>query len=72
VVLYRDHIATGHIDIEKIIALAKFVLILAIASIPVAMPAVLSVTMALGALAMSKQKAIVGILRLHLIFVPKI
>ncbi len=38
----------------------QFVLILAVASIPVAMPAVLSVTMALGALALSKQKAIVS------------
>lgn len=60
VVLCRDHILTGQIDFEKLIALAKFVLILAIASIPVAMPAVLSVTMALGALAMSKHKAIVS------------
>jgi len=60
VVLYRDHIAVGHIDVHKILLLAKFVLILAIASIPVAMPAVLSVTMALGALAMSRQKAIVS------------
>jgi H+-transporting ATPase len=40
--------------------LAQFVLILVVASIPVAMPAVLSVTMALGALALSKQKAIVS------------
>ncbi|MBC2593683.1 plasma-membrane proton-efflux P-type ATPase [Ruficoccus amylovorans] len=38
----------------------QFVLILAVASIPVAMPAVLSVTMALGALALSRQKAIVS------------
>lgn len=38
----------------------QFVLILAVASIPVAMPAVLSVTMALGALALSKHKAIVS------------
>jgi len=60
VVLYRDHIATGHINLHEIIRLVKFVLILAIASIPVAMPAVLSVTMALGALAMSKRKAIVA------------
>ncbi len=37
----------------------EFVLILVIASIPVAMPAVLSVTMALGAKALSKHKAIV-------------
>jgi H+-transporting ATPase len=40
--------------------LIQFVLILAVASIPVAMPAVLSVTMALGALALSKMKAIVS------------
>ncbi len=40
--------------------LLQFVLILVVASIPVAMPAVLSVTMALGALALSKQKAIVA------------
>ena len=38
----------------------EFVLVLIIASIPVAMPAVLSVTMALGALALSKKKAIVS------------
>ena len=40
--------------------LIQFVLILVVASIPVAMPAVLSVTMALGALSLSKQKAIVS------------
>ena len=39
--------------------LVQFVLILVVASIPVAMPAVLSVTMALGALALSRMKAIV-------------
>ncbi|MBS0652362.1 MAG: plasma-membrane proton-efflux P-type ATPase [Verrucomicrobia bacterium] len=39
--------------------LIQFVLILIIASIPVAMPAVLSVTMALGALKLSKLKAVV-------------
>jgi H+-transporting ATPase len=39
--------------------LVQFILILVIASIPVAMPAVLSVTMALGALSLSRQKAIV-------------
>ncbi|OQY12104.1 MAG: plasma-membrane proton-efflux P-type ATPase [Desulfobacteraceae bacterium 4572_19] len=59
IALYRDHYA-GAIGINDILDLAKFVLILAIASIPVAMPAVLSVTMALGALAMSKKKAIVS------------
>lgn len=39
--------------------LIQFVIILIVASIPVAMPAVLSVTMALGALRLSKLKAIV-------------
>ena len=38
----------------------QFVLLLIVASIPVAMPAVLSVTMALGTLVMSKEKAIVS------------
>ncbi|MCG6886424.1 MAG: plasma-membrane proton-efflux P-type ATPase [Proteobacteria bacterium] len=40
--------------------LVQFALILTVASIPVAMPAVLSVTMAVGALALSKMKAIVS------------
>ncbi len=40
--------------------LIEFALILTVASIPVAMPAVLSVTMALGAVALSKMKAIVS------------
>jgi hypothetical protein len=38
----------------------EFVLILLVASIPVAMPAVFSITMALGELALSKQQAIVS------------
>ncbi len=45
---------------EPLIKLIQFVLILVVASIPVAMPAVLSVTMALGALSLSKKKAIVS------------
>ena len=45
---------------EPVLQLVQFVLILVIASIPVAMPAVLSVTMALGALSLSKEKAIVS------------
>jgi H+-transporting ATPase len=40
--------------------LVQFALILTVASIPVAMPAVLSVTMAVGALALSKMQAIVA------------
>jgi len=43
-----------------IVGIIQFVLILVVASVPVAMPAVLSVTMALGALALSKMKAIVS------------
>ncbi len=44
---------------DSFFELLKFSLILTVASIPVAMPAVLSVTMAVGALALSKMKAIV-------------
>jgi H+-transporting ATPase len=40
--------------------LIQFALILIVASIPVAMPAVLSVTMAVGAMALSKMKAILS------------
>ncbi|WP_062266286.1 plasma-membrane proton-efflux P-type ATPase [Endozoicomonas arenosclerae] len=43
-----------------ILNIIELVLVLVIASIPVAMPAVLSVTMALGALLLSKKKAIVS------------
>jgi H+-transporting ATPase len=45
---------------QPFLEVLRFVLILVIASIPVAMPAVLSITMALGALALSKKKAIVS------------
>nr|WP_207217802.1 MULTISPECIES: plasma-membrane proton-efflux P-type ATPase [Sorangium] len=44
---------------ESVLTLLQFALILTVASIPVAMPAVLSVTMALGALALSRRQAIV-------------
>ncbi len=60
VVLFRDHADSGHISLIDTLKLAKFVLILAVASIPVAMPAVLSIAMALGALEMSRCKAIVA------------
>ncbi len=60
VVLYRDYTQTGTVTLANGLDLAKFVLILAVASIPVAMPAVLSITMALGALAMSRKQAIVS------------
>jgi H+-transporting ATPase len=42
------------------LGILQFVLVLLVASIPVAMPAVFSVTMALGALALSKEKAVVS------------
>jgi H+-transporting ATPase len=45
---------------SPVLDLIQFALILTVASIPVAMPAVLSVTMAVGALAMSKMKAVVS------------
>jgi H+-transporting ATPase len=44
---------------DRILTLVQFALILTVASIPVALPAVLSVTMAVGALALSRMKAIV-------------
>ncbi|MEM9684198.1 MAG: plasma-membrane proton-efflux P-type ATPase, partial [Pseudomonadota bacterium] len=58
--LYRDIVVQDAWKWDDIIDILHFVLILVIASIPVAMPAVLSVTMALGALALSKKKAIVS------------
>jgi len=45
---------------DNVITLIQFALILTVASIPVAMPAVLSITMAVGALALSKKKVIVS------------
>jgi H+-transporting ATPase len=42
------------------VSLTEFALILTVAAIPVAMPAVLSVTMAVGSVALSKMKAIVS------------
>ncbi len=45
---------------DSFLSVFQFILILVVAAIPVAMPAVLSVTMALGALVLSKQKAIVS------------
>ncbi|MEJ2761414.1 MAG: plasma-membrane proton-efflux P-type ATPase, partial [Gammaproteobacteria bacterium] len=45
---------------EPLLELVQFALILVVASIPVAMPAVLSVTMAVGAMVLSKMKAILS------------
>ncbi len=45
---------------KPLIEIVQFALVLAVASIPVALPAVLSVTMAIGAAALSREKAIVS------------
>ena len=58
--VYNDIVSKGHWEWSQVGGIAQFVLVLLIASIPVAMPAVMSVTMALGALALSRQKAIVS------------
>src|SRR2546430_3049103 len=50
----------GHYDRGVLLRLFEIVLILLVASVPVAMPAVLSVTMALGARLLAKRKAIVS------------
>ena len=58
--VYRDIVVKSAWQWHDVIDILQFVLILVIASIPVAMPAVLSITMALGALSLSKKKAIVS------------
>jgi H+-transporting ATPase len=55
-VLVLTQLFRGHNPLQVF----QFVLILVVAAIPVAMPAVLSVTMAVGALALSRMKAIVS------------
>ncbi len=45
---------------DSLIEILQFALVLAVASIPVALPAVLSVTMAVGASALTKYKAVVA------------
>ena len=58
--VYHDIVISDHWGLADALNILQFVLILLVASIPVAMPAVFSITMALGALALSKQKAIVS------------
>ena len=58
--VYRDVVVADVWGWATIGSMTQFVLVLLVASVPVAMPAVMSVTMALGALALSKQKAIVS------------
>jgi H+-transporting ATPase len=45
---------------ESLLAILQFALVLTVAAIPVALPAVLSVTMAVGAIALAKKEAIVS------------
>ena len=58
--VYRRIIVADTWDWSTIGSIAQFVLILLVASIPVALPAVMSVTMAIGAYALSRQKAILS------------
>jgi len=58
--VYTDIVVADTWNTATALNILQFVLILLIASIPVAMPAVFSITMALGALDLSKQKAIVS------------
>jgi len=58
--VYRDIVITGDWGAKDALGILQFVLVLLVASIPVAMPAVFSITMALGALALSRQRAIVS------------
>jgi H+-transporting ATPase len=58
--VYHDMVIADNWGLADALNILQFVLILLVASIPVAMPAVFSITMALGALALSKRKAIVS------------
>ncbi|MBL9059518.1 MAG: plasma-membrane proton-efflux P-type ATPase, partial [Mangrovicoccus sp.] len=58
--LYRDIVLVDDWQWSDALNILQFVLVLLVAAIPVAMPAVFSVTMALGALALSREKAIVS------------
>src|SRR5262249_47390487 len=58
--VYQDIVITDDWGLEDALGILQFVLVLLVASIPVAMPAVFSITMALGALALSRQRAIVS------------
>jgi H+-transporting ATPase len=58
--LYRDIVVKDAWQWTEAINILRLVLVLLIASIPVAMPTVMTVTNALGALALSRKKAIVS------------
>ncbi len=58
--VYHDLVIVRDFNLSDALNILQFMLVLMVASIPVAMPAVFSITMALGALALSKQQAIVS------------
>ncbi|OQK18536.1 metal-transporting ATPase [Methyloprofundus sedimenti] len=58
--VYHDIVIADDWDVNDALGILQFVLVLLVASIPVAMPTVFSMTMALGALQLSKEKAIVS------------
>ena len=58
--VYRQMVVPGHWSWDAAGQITQFILVLLVASVPVALPAVMSVTLALGALALSRQKAIVS------------
>jgi H+-transporting ATPase len=57
---YRQLVVVHSLNWDEFGKIAQYILVLLIASIPVALPAVMSVTMAIGAYALSLQKAIVS------------
>ena len=58
--IYRRIVVADSWDWSTVGGIAQYVMVLLIASIPVALPAVMSVTMAIGAYALSRQKAILS------------
>jgi H+-transporting ATPase len=58
--VYQGIVISDQWTTNYALGILQFVLVLLVASIPVAMPAVFSITMALGALGLSRQKAIVS------------
>ena len=57
--VYNDYVSHTF-GVTTALNILQFVLVLLVASIPVAMPTVFSITLALGALNISKKKAIVS------------
>ena len=58
--VYHDIVIADDWGVNDALGILQFVLVLLVASIPVAMPTVFSITMALGALSLSKEQAIVS------------